>query len=237
MDISVIIPAYNEQDRIVTTLNKIYKYLKQNKFKFEIIIVDDGSADRTNEIAESFAKDNKEIRLLRHEENKGKGASVRTGVLSANGTYILFSDSDLSTPIEELDKLLFWVKNNNYDIAIASRGLPDSNIVIPQPWYRRLTGRFFPIMVRLVVTNKFSDTQCGFKLFKKDAAREIFREQKITGFAFDVEILYKALKNNYKIKEVPVIWINSASSKVAMLKDPMKMLKDLFKIKFSRPNK
>lgn len=233
MDISIVIPAYNEQDRIVTTLNKIYKYLKQNKYEFEIIVVDDGSIDKTNEIAESFEKDNKEIVLCRHEKNMGKGASVRTGVLMAGGDYILFSDSDLSTPIEELEKLLFWIKDKNYDIAIASRGLPDSKIPVPQPWYRRIMGKFFPIMVRMIVTNKFRDTQCGFKLFKKDIAKNIFKEQKITGFAFDVEILYKALLKNYKIKEVPVIWINSASSKVALLKDPIKMLKDLFIIRLS----
>jgi dolichyl-phosphate beta-glucosyltransferase len=232
MDISIVIPAYNEENRIVATLNKIYNYLKQKQFEFEIIIVDDGSKDKTRQIVENFEKENKEIKLLQHEKNKGKGASVRTGVLIAKGDYILFSDSDLSTPIEELDKLLFWVKEKDYDIAIASRGLPDSQIPVPQPWHRRLTGKMFPIMVRLIVTNQFRDTQCGFKLFKKDASKEIFKEQKITGFAFDVEVLYKAILKRYKIKEVPVIWINSASSKVAILRDPLKMLKDLFIIKF-----
>jgi dolichyl-phosphate beta-glucosyltransferase len=230
MEISIVIPAYNEEKRIGKTLKKVYEYFKEKKIEFEIIVVDDGSNDKTVEIVEKFSFDKKEIRILKHEKNMGKGAAVKTGILNAKGELILFTDADLSTPIEEFEKLKKEIENG-YDIAIGSRGLKDSKIVIPQPFYRRIIGKIFPFLVRLIVINDFKDTQCGFKLFKKEAGKKIFSQLKTDGFAFDVEVLARGKKENFKIIEVPVVWINSPYSSVKIFKDSFKMFISLLKIR------
>jgi len=232
MEISIIIPAYNEERRILPTLEKVYGYFSEKrKMDFEIIVVDDGSKDNTEKVIKNFAKDKFErVKLIKHRKNKGKGAAVKTGVLEARGDLILFTDADLSTPIEEFEKLKKTIERG-YDIVIGSRGLPESKIVVPQPWYRRYIGRLFPLFVRLIVMKNIRDTQCGFKMFKKKIAKELFANLETSGFAFDVEILFRALKKNYSVKEIPIIWINSPASKVTFLKGPIKMLKDLFKMK------
>jgi dolichyl-phosphate beta-glucosyltransferase len=230
MEISIVIPAYNEEKRIGKTLKKVYEYFKEKKIEFEIIVVDDGSNDKTVEIVEKFSFDKKEIRILKHEKNMGKGAAVKTGILNAKGELILFTDADLSTPIEEFEKLKKEIENG-YDIAIGSRGLKDSKIVIPQPFYRRIIGKIFPFLVRLIVINDFKDTQCGFKLFKKEAGKKIFSQLKTNGFAFDVEVLARGKKENFKIIEVPVVWINSPYSSVKIFKDSFKMFISLLKIR------
>ena len=230
MEISIVIPAYNEEKRIGKTLERVYEYFKKKKTEFEIIVVDDGSNDRTVEIVEKFSSDKKEIRILKHEKNMGKGKAVKTGILDAKGNLILFTDADLSTPIEEFEKLKKAIENG-YDIAIGSRGLKDSKIVIPQPFYRRIIGRIFPLLVRLIVIKDFKDTQCGFKLFKKEVAKKIFSQLKTEGFAFDVEVLARGKKENFKIAEVGVLWYNSPESKVSILKSPFKMFLELNRIK------
>ncbi len=230
MEISIVIPAYNEEKRIGKTLERVYEYFKKKKTEFEIIVVDDGSNDRTVEIVEKFSSDKKEIRILKHEKNMGKGKAVKTGILDAKGNLILFTDADLSTPIEEFEKLKKAIENG-YDIAIGSRGLKDSKIVIPQPFYRRIIGRIFPLLVKLIVIKDFKDTQCGFKLFKKDIAKKIFSQLKTEGFAFDVEVLARGKKENFKIAEVGVLWYNSPESKVSILKSPFKMFLELNRIK------
>jgi dolichyl-phosphate beta-glucosyltransferase len=230
MDISIIIPAYNESERILPTLEKICRYMKEEYKSFEIIIVDDGSKDDTVEVLEKFIKKYPQMQLLKHKVNSGKGAAIKTGVMSSKGRLILFSDADLSTPIEELKKLNKAILDG-YDISIASRGLKDSNIVIPQPFHRRLAGKIFPLLVRLIVLKDFRDTQCGFKLFTKEAGLFLFSNLQTESFAFDVEILYRAIKNNLKVKEVPVKWINSDISKVNIFTDPIKMFISLFKIR------
>lgn len=230
MDISIVIPAYNEGSRIIPTLEKVYGYFTSTEMKFEIIVVNDGSKDNTAEIVNRFSGNHPGVRVLRHKQNKGKGAAVRTGVLDAKGDLILFSDADLSTPIEEFEKLK-KAMDDGYDVAIGSRGLPDSKIVISQPWYRRYVGKGFPYLVRLIVMKDFRDTQCGFKLFRKEAGRALFSSLKTEGFAFDVEILYRAVKENWKIKEAPVLWINSSDSKVSLLNAPFKMFLALLKIR------
>jgi len=232
MEISVIIPAYNEEKRILPTLEKVYDYFSRvQNMDFEIIVVDDGSKDNTEKVVKNFAKDkSKKVKFIKHKENKGKGAAVKTGVMEAKGDVILFTDADLSTPIEEFEKLKKAI-DRGYDIAIGSRGLPESKIVIPQPWYRRYIGKIFPLIVRIIVMKNFRDTQCGFKLFKKKIAKELFANLVTSGFAFDVEILYKALKNKYKVKEIPVKWYNYKESKVSILKAPFNMLKEIIKIK------
>jgi len=230
MEISIVIPAYNEEKRIGKTLERVYEYFKKKKTEFEIIVVDDGSNDRTVEIVEKFSSDKKEIRILKHEKNMGKGKAVKTGILDAKGNLILFTDADLSTPIEEFEKLKKKIENG-YDIAIGSRALKGSKIVIPQPFYRRIIGRIFPLLVRLIVIKDFKDTQCGFKLFKKEVAKKIFSQLKTEGFAFDVEVLARGKKENFKIAEVGVLWYNSPESKVSILKSPFKMFLELNRIK------
>ncbi|OQX78940.1 MAG: hypothetical protein B6D56_08085 [Candidatus Omnitrophica bacterium 4484_70.1] len=232
MEISVIIPAYNEEKRILPTLEKVYDYFSRvQNMDFEIIVVDDGSKDNTEKVVKNFAKDkSKRVKFIKHKENKGKGTAVKTGMMEAKGEYILFSDADLSTPIEEFGKLKKAI-DRGYDIAIGSRGLPESKIVIPQPWYRRYIGKIFPLIVRIIVMKNFRDTQCGFKLFKKKIAKELFANLVTSGFAFDVEILYKALKKEYNVKEIPVKWYNYKESKVSILKAPFNMLKEIIKIK------
>lgn len=232
MEISIVIPAYNEEKRIENTIEKILNFFRKKNTDFEIIVVDDGSKDNTYLVAKSLKEKNKEVKIIKHAKNKGKGGAVKTGILNASGNYILFTDADLSTPIEEIDKLLYWIKEKNYDIVIGSRSLQNSKILTPQPFYRRIIGRIFPVLVRIILTNKFKDTQCGFKLFKNQIAKEIFNELKTENFAFDVEVLYRALKKGYKIKEIGVIWINSPYSTVKIFKDPFKMLFSLLKIKF-----
>jgi dolichyl-phosphate beta-glucosyltransferase len=232
VELSIILPAYNEGKRIGVTIEKILDYFHSRNTSFEIIVVDDGSKDKGGEIFEDFSKKYPKVKILRHRTNLGKGATVKTGILEAKGDYIFFSDADLSTPIEEIEKLLRGVKEEGYDIAIGSRGLPDSKILVPQPWYRQCIGRFFPWLVRFIVFQDIKDTQCGFKLFKKDVARELFSLQRITGFSFDVEILYLAKKRGYRVKEIPVVWSDSPGSKVRILRDSFLMLKDLLRIRF-----
>ncbi len=229
---SIIIPTYNEEKRIENTLIRIASYLSQ-KFgaDYEIIIVDDDSEDKTVEIVKKLSRENEKIKLLLNEINSGKGYSVKKGMLSAEGSYLLFSDADLSTPIEELEKLFYWLQRG-YDIAIASRSLKESKILVHQPLYREMMGKIFNKLVKLWCLPDFLDTQCGFKLFKKEVTKKIFSLSKINRFAFDVEILYLAKKNNYSIKEVPVRWIDSPASRVHPFFDSLKMLLDLIRIKF-----
>jgi dolichyl-phosphate beta-glucosyltransferase len=228
---SIIIPAYNESYRIVKSINKIRKYFKNKGIKYEIVVVNDGSKDNTLRILNDLSKKYKQLRVLGGNINRGKGYAVKTGVLNSSGEYILFTDADLSTPIEELDNLFKYIKNG-YDIVIGSRIIDPSKIKIKQPLYRRLPGNVFPILVNFIISRDIGDTQCGFKLFKRDVAKDIFKKQKISGFCFDVETLYLAKKGGYKVKEVAVTWTNFRDSKVNPLIDSIKMFIDLMKIRF-----
>jgi dolichyl-phosphate beta-glucosyltransferase len=227
--VSIIIPAYNEAKRIGKTLETIKKFLSDKPYSWEIILVDDGSSDFTISTARSKIADSR-LRILKNPRNLGKGASIRNGMMSAKGRYLLFSDADLSTPIEELDNLLGYCEKG-YDVAIGSRALKESQLIVRQPWYREMMGRIFNVFVRLIVVKGIKDTQCGFKMFSRRAGREIFPRQQLKGFAFDVELLLLAQKSGYKIKEVPVKWINSPSTKVSALKDSAKMFLDLIKLR------
>lgn len=228
--LSIIIPAFNESQRLQFTLKTIIQYC-ESKFDYEIIVVDDGSIDSTFDSIKGIIKNNQRIKYLTNEKNYGKGYSIKKGMLIANKEYLLFSDADLSTPIEEVEKLIYWLEKG-YDIAIGSRGLKESKILVKQPFYRRIIGKIFNLLVKFLELSEFYDTQCGFKLFKKEIAFEIFTKVKINHFAFDVEILYIAKKNGYSIKEIPVQWKNSPFSKINPLLDSLKMFSDLFKIKF-----
>ena len=232
--ISIIIPCYNEENRIKKTLQKLQEYLLKSALNYEIIIIDDGSKDNTFEIVKLLSFKNQNIKIIRNKVNRGKGYSVKKGVFSAGNKYeyIYFTDADLSTPIEELEKFIYTIQQGNFDIVIGSRALADSKIIVHQPFYREIMGKIFNKFVKLLCIKDFSDTQCGSKLFKTEVAKKIFSISKIHRFAFDVEILYIAKSHNYKIKEIPVKWINSFGSKVHPFFDSFRMLMDLFKIKF-----
>src|SRR3989344_769628 len=223
--ISIVIPAYNEEKRIGKTLQRCLEYIKLKKDKFEIIVVNDGSKDKTAEIVKKF----KNVKLTSHFPNYGKGYAVRKGILKAKGDYILFSDADLSTPIEELDKLMQYVKD--YDVIIASRAVKESMVKTIQ--YRKILGRIFAFLVNLLTVKEINDTQCGFKLFKKEAAKKIFGNQIINGWAFDVEVLYLAKKFRYKIKEVGVKWQHFEHENVTPTGQSFKMLREIIKIRLN----
>ena len=228
--ISIVIPAFNEAKRICSTLRKIDTYFASKTQLFEIIVVDDGSTDNTADVVLTESQKSKSVRLLSNRSNKGKGFSVRRGVLNSTNNLILISDADLSTPIEEVEKLFLWL-SRGYDIAIGSRGLKESEILERQPWYRQNMGRVFNLFVKMLVLGGINDTQCGFKLFPEEIAKKLFSVTKIDGFAFDVEVLFLARKSKYKIKEVPVRWINSPSSKVRIIQDSFLMFFDLVRIR------
>ena len=231
MNISIIIPAYNEEKRIESTLVNIIAYLGATFNEYEIIVVDDCSTDNTGEIVSKYVESN--VKILRNDTNRGKGYSVKRGIFNARYPMVLFSDSDLATPIEELGELIGYIADHDYDMVIASRNLGKSNIINKQPLYRQIMGKVFPRIVSLVLLNEFKDTQCGFKLFKTDIAKKIVQLQTIEGFSFDVEVLFIASKMGCKIKEAPVVWIDKEGSTVRTIKDGFKMLIDLFKIKYN----
>lgn len=233
--ISVVIPAYNEAERIDKTLSLIESFFQERNNLKEIIVVDDGSMDSTSEIVQERATGLPYLKLVRNSQNQGKGFSVREGILRASGDMVLFSDADLSTPIEELDKLLPWL-DSGYEIVIGSRGLKESDILVHQPFYREYMGKIFNLWVRLTAIRGIKDTQCGFKLFRGDVARDIFARQKTKGFGFDVEILYIAQKLGYRIKEVPIRWRNDARSRVNPILDSAKMFRDLLRVRFLHRN-
>ncbi|MBI3079477.1 MAG: glycosyltransferase family 2 protein [Deltaproteobacteria bacterium] len=230
--LSVVIPAYNEETRLPATLTRIAAHLKTLEVEAEIVVVDDGSTDRTAAVVQGLAGAIPGLRLDRHPENRGKGAAVRSGVLQAAGGYILISDADLSTPIEELDRFLPLLQAGA-DLVIGSRAHPASRILLHQPWHREMMGKLFNLFVRVLVLRGLKDTQCGFKALRAPTVRPLFARQRITGFGFDVEILYLARKAGLAIQEVPVTWINSPSSRVHLLKHPLGMLLDLFRIRLN----
>ena len=231
--ISIIIAAFNEEKRIIPSLLKIKEYLNKQNIPYEIIVVDDGSTDNTHTAVRDLIKDIPYLKVIHYAPNKGKGHALRTGVLASKGEIILLSDADLSTPIEELSKLLPLIYNHKCDIAIGSRALALSEIVKKQPWWRQSMGKFFNKLVKALVIEDFKDTQCGFKVFRGDIARSLFKEAQIDRFAYDVEILAIGKKKGCKIVEAPVRWINSPESKVNPVKDSLQMLGDLLKIRMT----
>lgn len=219
--ISVVIPAYNEEKRLPGSLEQVSEYLRDKSgVPAEILVVNDGSRDATREVAQSLARrlaNGPAIRVLENPGNCGKGYSVRHGMLEASHDWVLFTDADLSAPIEECDKLIAAVDASGPDIAIGSRALDRSLIGVHQSGFRESMGRFFNLMVRLGAGLPFLDTQCGFKLFSRRAARAIFACQQLERFGFDVEILYLAHKLGFRAVEVPVRWNHCEGTKVGML--------------------
>lgn len=226
--LSIIIPTYNEEQRINATLTKIFYFLEGININSEVILIDDGSKDNTVKIAERFKKGN--LHILKNGINMGKGYSVKRGMLYANGDLLLFSDADLSTPIEELINFLKYA--GEYDVLIAARNLEGSK-VSKQPFFRSTLGKIFPFFVKFILVKGISDTQCGFKMFKRECAKKIFKKQRINRWSFDAEILFIACKYNYKIKQIPVVWNNDKRTKINQFTDPPKMFLELLKIKFN----
>lgn len=230
MKISVVVPAYNEGKRLPNTLPVLWERIQKIFPVFEIIVVDDGSSDGTADFVVSFAEGHRGIRLIRYETNRGKGYAVRTGVLAATGELVLFSDADLSTPVEEVLKLREALETGA-DVAIGSRATRQTVIEKRQPLYRVLMGKTFNKFVQLLATPGIFDTQCGFKLFTRAAAMDLFRDCRIEGFGFDVEVLFLARKRGLVIREIGVRWLNSPDSKVHPVIDSARMLRDLLVIR------
>jgi len=232
--ISIVIPAYNEAQRLEASLNSVLGYLRPGAFRpFEVVVVDDGSTDDTAQVVERFRAAHPEVRLLSNPGNRGKGYAVRHGVLEAGGDWILVSDADLSAPIEELDKLLEAARQHQAAVVIGSRALDRSLIAVHQSRFRENAGRIFNLLVRLLAGLPFRDTQCGFKLYARGAAGEIFRRQRIERFGFDVEALYIARGLGFRALEVPVRWSHAEGTKVRMLHDSLNMFLDLVRIRWN----
>ena len=232
--ISIVIPAFNEAERIPKTIGSIRAFFRGRKETFELIVADDGSTDNTAGIVEREAA-GMPCRVLRSPMNKGKGDAVRRGVLAAQGDFILFCDADLSTPVEELDKMLAALQNGA-DVAFGSRALPQSDVQVHQNVLRETMGKTFNLLARLVAFHGVQDSQCGFKCFRKEPAHVLFSAAKIDGFCFDAEIAYLAQKKGYRLVEIPVIWRNSPQSKVHILTDPLRMFLDLLRIRWLHRN-
>jgi dolichyl-phosphate beta-glucosyltransferase len=226
--LSVVVPAYNEAARIGPTLERICGHL--GGAAFELWVVDDGSGDGTAAVVEAAARAHPQIRLLRCEPNHGKGYAVRRGVEASAGARVLVTDADLSTPIEELARLEAAL-DAGADVAIGSRAVPGARIERRQPLHRVLMGRVFNLVLRWTLMPLFRDTQCGFKLFRGDAAHDLFARLTLDGFAFDVEALYLALRLGYRVAEVPVIWRDDPNSRVRPVRDSWAVLADLWRIR------
>lgn len=237
--LSIVVPAYNEEKRLPLSLQKIETYLKSRDFSYEMIVVDDGSRDATREVISQFAATRPWVRLLHydtpsgHPLNRGKGYAVRQGVLHSSGRDLLFTDADLSSPIGEMEKLLPPISRGDFDVAFASRALPTSILKIHQPWYREWMGRTFNLFVQSIIGTTIRDTQCGFKAFRGEAAKDIFRRAQIDGFGFDTEVLFLAQKLKYRVVEVPVEWQHYDNSRVNPLVAPFSMISELIQVRLN----
>lgn len=229
LSISVIIPAYNEERRLASTLESVYSYLKGRGAPFEILVVDDGSLDHTDDVVEDFGKNKKEVRLVSYHPNRGKGYAVKLGMLSGQYELLLFDDADGSSPIDQLAVLEKAIDEGN-DIAIGSRNLPEEGKTVRTVVSRKYIGNTFNIIVQSLLLPGIHDTQCGFKLFKRSVGRDIFSVTQLEGYAFDVELLHIARLRGYKVKEVAINWTNVEGSKVNVLVDSPKMLLDVVNI-------
>jgi dolichyl-phosphate beta-glucosyltransferase len=232
VDLEVVIPAYNEEDRIGRTLARIKEYYSEQPYTWRCTVVNDGCKDKTAELVTKFAEGNPEFRLVEYGENRGKGYAVKIGILGANADRVLFCDADLATPQEETEKL--WkAMDEGFDVAIGSRPLKDSNLEIRQPIYREILGRLFNKAVQMLATKGIDDTQCGFKMFTFKSAQDIFARCKLEGFSFDFEALMIARDLDYKVAEIPIRWSHQEGSKVVLLRDGPRMLRDLVKLRLA----
>jgi len=229
---SVVIPAYNEAGRIPATLEAVISCIRSEGWSAEVLVVNDGSRDNTAAVVRAFAAQAPEVRLIENPGNRGKGYSVRNGILQALGEVVMFTDADLSAPIEEAQGL-FDAIAAGADIAIGSRWLERQRQTVRQPLYRRFFGRCFNAVTRMVMQLPFADTQCGFKAFTRAAAQTVFQLQTIEGWGFDAEILFIALKRGFVINEVPVSWAHDERTQISYLRDGARMLQDLAVVRWN----
>lgn len=227
---SIVIPAFNEQARIGATLDRVMACIQARGWSAEVLVVDDGSRDQTAAIVTAAAQKFPQIQLLRNSANRGKGYSVRNGILQARGEVVMFTDADLSAPIEEAERLFDAIRHGA-DVAIGSRWLDRSRQTLRQPRYRRFFGRCFNGLTRLVMHLPVADTQCGFKAFRRDSAQAIFMRQRIERWGFDPELLYIALRLGLKVQEVPVTWGHDERSRISYLRDGLRMIQDLVMVR------
>ena len=232
--LSVVIPAYNEAARLGNTLRAVVDYLRQNFPDGELIVVDDGSSDQTEELARQILQDSGDLRtsVISYKSNLGKGRAVRLGLLAARGDVALFSDADLSTPITEAPKLIEPIVNSQYAVTFGSRALDRTLIGVHQPWRREQGGRVFNLVVRLATGLPFWDTQCGFKAFRMSVCRPLVEAATVDRFGFDVELLYLAFRAGLNLKEIPVRWDHNEGSKVRFVQDSLRMLRDIAPMRF-----
>lgn len=226
--LSIVIPAYNEENRLPGTLQQVFKFFETQSFPAEVVVVENGSSDRTYDIAQEYAKQHPSLRVIKS-ESRGKGLAVKRGVAEATGEYIFICDADLSMPIEEIRKFI-PPQMQNVDVAIASREAPGA-VRINEPAYRHITGRVFNTLIRWLLLPGLQDTQCGFKCIRAKVAHDIFPRQRLTGWAFDVELLYIARYRGYQVVEVPIHWYFNSDSKISVLRDSLRMFLDLLVIR------
>ena len=234
-EVSIVIPAYNESERLGAPLSSIIEFVRSSHVNAEIVVVDDGSSDDTAQIAKRVLADAADIpsNVIRYEENRGKGFAVRTGMLAANSDIALFTDADLSTPIAEMSKLVDPIKAGDYDVTFGSRALDRTLIGTHQPWQREQGGKVMNLIIRKLSGLSFSDTQCGFKAFSMKKFRPLLDVMQIDRFGFDVEFLFVADHNGLRLQEVPVCWNDVEGSKVSVLRDTRRMVSELMQIRRS----
>jgi glycosyltransferase involved in cell wall biosynthesis len=225
--LSIVIPAHNEEGRLPRALGQVFAFLDKQTYTSEVVIVENGSSDRTLELAHEFARKHSNLIVI-HEEQRGKGNAVRRGMLHARGEYRFICDADLSMPIEETSKFI-PPAINDFDVAIASREAPGA-VRYSEPSYRHLGGRAINLLIRLLILPGLNDTQCGFKCFRADAAAELFQQQTLNGWSFDIEILYLARRKKMRVREIPINWYFDADSKVKAVRDALRMIGDIFRI-------
>ncbi len=229
--VSVVVPAYNEEDRLAASLERIGEYIRVRGLDAEILVVDDGSTDATGSLAGDFLR-SRRGRVIRNPENRGKGYSVRRGALEAQGRWVLLTDADLSTPIEEHAKLAAAVRERDLDCAFGSRALAESRVEVRQHLIRQTMGKTFNKLIKLITGLPFHDTQCGFKLVDRVRCRPIFEMMVVDRFAFDVEFLFLCVRFGLRVEEIPVVWRNAPGSKVSMFVDPLDMLGDVARVRW-----
>jgi dolichyl-phosphate beta-glucosyltransferase len=229
-NLSVVIPALNEERRLGPTVREAVAFLRARGGSFEILVVDDGSRDGTSALVRRLAEDAPEVRLIRLAQNQGKGLAVRTGIVNAQGELVLFADADGATPISELTRLEAALAGGA-DVAIGSRAVHSAETVVRARWYRRMMGRTFHALVRGLTVRGIRDTQCGFKLFRGPVAHDLFSRMRMSGFSFDVEVLLMAQRQGYRIAEVPVNWTHKPGSRINLVRDSLRMTRDLFVIR------
>jgi len=225
--LSVIIPAYNEENRLPGTLEQVFHFLEKQPFTSEVIIVENGSMDKTLEVAQEFTETHQTFRVIQSE--RGKGAAVQRGMLEAQGGYLFMCDADLSMPVEEIAKFIPPAPED-FDVAIASREAKGA-VRYNEPPYRHFGGRGINFIIQLLILPGLNDTQCGFKCFRAEVAKDIFQKQTLHGWSFDIELLHIARRRGYRVREIPIHWYHFADSKVSALRDAVHMIRDIFRIR------